>query len=60
MANRLLTTTERGATHAQVNRPLLDEFAHVLDGFEWDIALLQEAPPRWFRELARARARTAR
>ena len=32
---------------------LLDEFARVLDGFEWDIALLQEAPPRWFAELGR-------
>jgi endonuclease/exonuclease/phosphatase family metal-dependent hydrolase len=51
MRSRLLRTTERGATHAQVNRVLLDEFAGVLDGFEWDVALLQEAPPRWFREL---------
>src|SRR5690349_6722059 len=32
-------------------RPLLDEFATFLDGLEWDVALLQEAPPRWFREL---------
>ena len=40
------------ATHVQVNRPLLDEFA-VLDRLEWDVALLQEAPPRWFGELAR-------
>jgi endonuclease/exonuclease/phosphatase family metal-dependent hydrolase len=45
--------TERGATHAQVNRPLLDEFAGLLAGFEWDVALLQEAPPRWFRAFAR-------
>ena len=45
--------TERNATHAQVNRPLFDEFARVLDGFEWDLALLQEAPPRWFVPLAR-------
>lgn len=36
----------------QVNRPLLDEFGAVLDGLEWDVALLQEAPPRWFRQLA--------
>jgi endonuclease/exonuclease/phosphatase family metal-dependent hydrolase len=34
-------------------RPLLDEFAAVLDELEWEVALLQEAPPRWFRELAR-------
>jgi endonuclease/exonuclease/phosphatase family metal-dependent hydrolase len=51
--SRLLWVTERNATHAQVNRSLLDEFARVLDGFEWDIALLQEAPPRWFAELGR-------
>jgi endonuclease/exonuclease/phosphatase family metal-dependent hydrolase len=51
--SRLLRTTERGNTHAQVNRVLLDEFAAVLDGFEWDVALLQEAPPRWFRKLCR-------
>jgi endonuclease/exonuclease/phosphatase family metal-dependent hydrolase len=41
------------AGHVDVNRPLLDEFATVLDGLEWDVALLQEAPPRWFRELQR-------
>jgi endonuclease/exonuclease/phosphatase family metal-dependent hydrolase len=51
--SRLLRVTERGTTHAQVNRPLLDEFARVLDGLAWDVALLQEAPPRWFAELAR-------
>jgi endonuclease/exonuclease/phosphatase family metal-dependent hydrolase len=37
--------------HVDVNRPLLDEFATILDRLEWDVALLQEAPPRWFREL---------
>jgi endonuclease/exonuclease/phosphatase family metal-dependent hydrolase len=36
-----------------VNRPLLDEFATVLDRLEWDVALLQEAPPLWFDALAR-------
>lgn len=51
--SRVLRVTERNATHAQVNRPLLDEFARVLDGLEWDVTLLQEAPPRWFDELAR-------
>src|SRR5919112_571377 len=58
LRSRLLRTTERGATHAQVNRPLLDEFARVLDGYGWDVALLQEVPPRWFAELAR-RARSS-
>jgi endonuclease/exonuclease/phosphatase family metal-dependent hydrolase len=51
--SRLLRVTERNATHAQVNRPLLDEFVQVLDALEWDLALLQEAPPRWFSQLAR-------
>jgi hypothetical protein len=50
---RLLRRTERNATHAQVNRPLLDEFGDVIDRLDWDLALLQEAPPRWFAELAR-------
>jgi endonuclease/exonuclease/phosphatase family metal-dependent hydrolase len=53
LRSRLLRRTERGATHGQVNRPLLDEFATVLDGLDWDVALLQEAPPRWFAELPR-------
>jgi endonuclease/exonuclease/phosphatase family metal-dependent hydrolase len=53
LRSRLLRRTERNATHVQVNRPLLDEFARVLDALEWDVALLQEAPPRWFGELQR-------
>ena len=41
--------------------PLLAEFAEFLDGLEWDVALLQEAPPRWFRELqTRTRSTGAR
>ena len=52
-APRLTGRTERGATHAQVNRPLLDEFAGVLDSFAWEVALLQETPPRWLEPLAR-------
>jgi endonuclease/exonuclease/phosphatase family metal-dependent hydrolase len=51
--SRLLRLTERNATHAQVNRPLLGEFAGWIADREWDVALLQEAPPRWFRELCR-------
>ncbi len=46
-------TTERNATHAQVNRPLRDEFTGVLAGEDWQVALLQEAPPRWLRPLSR-------
>jgi endonuclease/exonuclease/phosphatase family metal-dependent hydrolase len=52
LRSRLLRLTERGPSHAQVNRPLLDDFAELLDGLPWDVALLQEAPPRWFTELA--------
>jgi endonuclease/exonuclease/phosphatase family metal-dependent hydrolase len=51
--SRLLRVTELGATHAQVNRPLLGEFAGWLARAEWDVALLQEAPPRWAPALAR-------
>jgi endonuclease/exonuclease/phosphatase family metal-dependent hydrolase len=40
--------------HADVDRPLLDEFARVLAEEEWDLALLQEAPPHWLRPLCRA------
>jgi endonuclease/exonuclease/phosphatase family metal-dependent hydrolase len=51
--SRLLRATECDATHVQVNRPLRDEFTSVLGSFGWDIALLQEAPPRWREALAR-------
>ena len=46
--SRVLRVTERNATHVQVNRPLREEFTRMLDGFDWHVALLQEAPPRWF------------
>jgi endonuclease/exonuclease/phosphatase family metal-dependent hydrolase len=52
--SRLLGTSERSATHVQVNRDLLAEFARVLAGTEWDVALLQECPPRFAAPLARA------
>ena len=45
--SRLLRITERNATHVQVNRDLRAEFAAMLAGWEWDVALLQECPPRW-------------
>lgn len=50
--SRLLRTTERGAEHAQVNRDLFDSFAGLLSGADWDVALLQECPPRWAERLA--------
>src|SRR2546421_737122 len=44
--------SEMTATHAQVNRPLRDEFAQAIAALEWDVGLLQEAPPSWLRQLA--------
>jgi endonuclease/exonuclease/phosphatase family metal-dependent hydrolase len=52
--SRLLRRSERDATHVQVNRPLRRELADLLAGWEWDAALLQEAPPRWLADLERA------
>ena len=52
--SRLLGTSERNATHVQANRELLDEFAALLADAEWDVALLQECPPRWWQPLAAA------
>ena len=52
--SRLLRRAERNETHLQVNRELFDEFADVLSGARWDVALLQECPPRWTRKLAAA------
>ena len=54
--SRLLRVTERDATHAQVNRDLFEEFARVIGGADWDVALLQECPPRWAAALAGATA----
>jgi endonuclease/exonuclease/phosphatase family metal-dependent hydrolase len=64
--SRLLRVTERNGTHVQVNRSLAHEFAGWLAHADWDVALLQEAPPLWFRALRRrtgaagARAFTSR
>jgi endonuclease/exonuclease/phosphatase family metal-dependent hydrolase len=52
--SRLLRTEERNATHVQVNRDLTAEFAQLLSGASWDVALLQECPPRFAEPLARA------
>jgi len=51
--SRLLGVSERNRTHVQVNRSLFGEFAGWIAGADWDLALLQETPPRWFRPLAR-------
>ena len=50
--SRLLRTTERGTAHAQVNRDLFDHFAATIAEADWDVALLQECPPRWAERLA--------
>ncbi|MGZ5330324.1 MAG: endonuclease/exonuclease/phosphatase family protein [Solirubrobacterales bacterium] len=39
--------TERNATHVQVNRDLWRQFTDMVCGAGWDVALLQECPPRW-------------
>jgi endonuclease/exonuclease/phosphatase family metal-dependent hydrolase len=52
--SRLLRVSERNETHVQVNRDLLPEFCRLLAGAEWDVALLQECPPRWWEPLAEA------
>lgn len=50
--SRLLRTPVVGRSHAQVNRDLYEQFAGLLADAEWDIALLQECPPRWAESLA--------
>lgn len=52
--SRLLRFDERNDTHVQVNRDLSQEFATLLAGSAWDVALLQECPPRFLAPLARA------
>jgi endonuclease/exonuclease/phosphatase family metal-dependent hydrolase len=52
--SRLLRTEERNETHVQVNRDLAGEFALMLADTEWDVALLQECPPRFAAALASA------
>jgi len=52
--SRLLRIAERNATHVQLNRDLETEFGEMLAAAEWDVALLQECPPRFSGPLARA------
>jgi endonuclease/exonuclease/phosphatase family metal-dependent hydrolase len=52
--SRLLRIDERNETHVQVNRDLTAEFATLLAATAWDVALLQECPPRFAEPLARA------
>src|ERR1700744_4409927 len=53
--SRLLRLDESNDTHVQVNRDLTAEFATLLAGAAWDVAMLQECPPRFGEPLARAR-----
>jgi endonuclease/exonuclease/phosphatase family metal-dependent hydrolase len=52
--SRLLRLDERNETHVQVNRDLTREFATLLARSAWDVALLQECPPRFAEPLAAA------
>lgn len=52
--SRLLRFTESDETHVQVNRDLRPEFTARLAVAQWDVALLQEAPPRFAAPLAAA------
>jgi endonuclease/exonuclease/phosphatase family metal-dependent hydrolase len=52
--SRLLRIEERSETHVQVNRDLVAEFAEILAAATWDVALLQECPPRFAAPLAEA------
>jgi endonuclease/exonuclease/phosphatase family metal-dependent hydrolase len=52
--SKLLRTDEHDDTHVQVNRPLREELATTIAGAGWEVCLLQEAPPSWVGELARA------
>ncbi|HEX4752766.1 MAG TPA: endonuclease/exonuclease/phosphatase family protein, partial [Solirubrobacterales bacterium] len=52
--SRLLRIDEANATHVQVNRDLTAEFATLLASAAWDVAMLQECPPRFAAPLARA------
>jgi endonuclease/exonuclease/phosphatase family metal-dependent hydrolase len=55
MALRILTWNLRhGRSVPDTPRDLLPEFAELLAGWEWDVALLQEVPPWWPVPLARA------
>jgi endonuclease/exonuclease/phosphatase family metal-dependent hydrolase len=50
----LTWTLYHGRSLDPAGRSLLDEFARMLAGWEWDVALLQEVPPWWPPHLAAA------
>lgn len=57
---RVAGRPERRGDHVLVNRSLEGAFRQVLDGIEWDVALLQEVPPSWVDRLAAATGAEAR
>ncbi len=55
LALRVLTWNLRhGRAQPPARRDLLPEFRAALAGWEWDVALLQEVPPRWAARLGTA------
>jgi len=61
MALRILTwNLFHGRSVPDTPRELLPEFAALIGGWEWDVALLQEVPPWWPVPLARAAQASSR
>ncbi len=60
IAWRILGHPVAGKTHVRLNRDLFREFAALLAAARWDIALLQEVPPRWGHRLAEATGSSGR
>lgn len=50
--SRLTGKPVRGKMFTQVNEELFPYFAELIAEARWDVALLQECPPRWTRPLA--------
>ena len=57
---KVLGRPVRGKKHLRLNRDLFNEFAAFLAAAKWDVALLQEVPPRWVRRLAEATGASGR
>jgi endonuclease/exonuclease/phosphatase family metal-dependent hydrolase len=57
---RVLGHPVTGKKHVRLNRDLFHEFAAFLAAAKWDVALLQEVPPRWAHRLAEATGAEAR
>lgn len=54
LAWRVLGHPVAGKKHVRLNRDLFREFAAFLAAAKWDLALLQEVPPRWAHRLSEA------